>query len=174
MLEIKNLQVSINNKLILKGLNLSIKPGELHAIMGPNGSGKSTLANVLSGKSGYKISGKLNFEGKNLKEIPIEDGSLDMLLMGEFIEHIEESHKVMSDFARKMQPSGICYFSTAANAPAEDHILLFKNTAEIKDFIMGNGWTIQKDQCFTINDISLEKAEAEGLSINYVAILAAR
>ena len=73
MLEIKNLQVSINNKLILKGLNLSIKPGELHAMMGPNGSGKSTLANVLSGKSGYKISGTLNFEGKNLKEIPIEE-----------------------------------------------------------------------------------------------------
>ena len=73
MLEIKNLQVSINNKSILKGLNLSIKPGELHAIMGPNGSGKSTLANVLSGKGGYKISGKLNFEGKDLKEIPIEE-----------------------------------------------------------------------------------------------------
>jgi len=73
MLEIKNLQVSINNKSILKGLNLSIKPGELHAIMGPNGSGKSTLANVLSGKGGYKISGKLNFEGKNLKEIPVEE-----------------------------------------------------------------------------------------------------
>ena len=73
MLEIKNLQASINNKLILKGLNLSIKPGELHAMMGPNGSGKSTLANVLSGKGGYKISGKLNFEGKNLKEIPIEE-----------------------------------------------------------------------------------------------------
>jgi Fe-S cluster assembly ATP-binding protein len=73
MLEIKNLQVSINNKLILKGLNLSIKPGELHAIMGPNGSGKSTLANVLSGKGGYKISGKLNFEGKDLKEITIEE-----------------------------------------------------------------------------------------------------
>ena len=73
MLEIKNLQASINNKLILKGLNLSIKPGELHAVMGPNGSGKSTLANVLSGKGGYKISGTLNFEGKNLKEIPIEE-----------------------------------------------------------------------------------------------------
>ena len=73
MLEIKNLQVSINNKSILKGLNLSIKSGELHAIMGPNGSGKSTLANVLSGKSGYKISGKLNFEGKSLKEIPVEE-----------------------------------------------------------------------------------------------------
>ena len=49
MLEIINLKASINNKPILKGLNLTINPGELHAIMGPNGSGKSTLANVLSG-----------------------------------------------------------------------------------------------------------------------------
>ena len=73
MLEIKNLQASINNKLILKGLNLNIKAGELHAIMGPNGSGKSTLANVLSGKNGYEISGELNFEGKNLKKVPVEE-----------------------------------------------------------------------------------------------------
>ena len=73
MLEIKNLKASINNKTILKGLNLSIKPGELHAIMGPNGSGKSTLANVLSGKSGYDISGKLTFEGQDLKTISVEE-----------------------------------------------------------------------------------------------------
>jgi len=72
MLEIKNLQASINNKLILKGLNLTVKPGELHAIMGPNGSGKSTLANVLSGKNGYQISGELNYKGENLKEISVE------------------------------------------------------------------------------------------------------
>jgi len=73
MLEIKNLKVSINNRSILKGLNLSIKPGELHAVMGPNGSGKSTLANVLSGKNGYEISGELNFEGESLKKIPVEE-----------------------------------------------------------------------------------------------------
>jgi len=49
-----------------------MKPGEVHAIMGPNGSGKSTLANVLSGKSGYKISGEINYKGKDLKNIPVE------------------------------------------------------------------------------------------------------
>ena len=72
MLEIKDLKASINNKPILKGLNLNIKAGELHAIMGPNGSGKSTLANVLSGKSGYDISGKLTFKGEDLKAISVE------------------------------------------------------------------------------------------------------
>ena len=73
MLEIKNLEASINKKAILKGLNLTIKPGELHAIMGPNGSGKSTLANVLSGKNGYEISGELNFKGENLRKIAVEE-----------------------------------------------------------------------------------------------------
>ena len=64
MLEIKNLKASINKKTILNGLNLNIKPGEVHAIMGPNGSGKSTLANVLSGKNGYEVSGELKYNGK--------------------------------------------------------------------------------------------------------------
>ena len=59
MLEIKNLKAEINNKKIIKGLNLKISQGEVHAIMGPNGSGKSTLANILSGKPGYDISGDI-------------------------------------------------------------------------------------------------------------------
>ena len=73
MLEIKNLQATINKKAILKGLNLSIKPGELHSVMGPNGSGKSTLANVLSGKNGYEISGEVNYRGKSLNNISVDE-----------------------------------------------------------------------------------------------------
>ena len=73
MLHLKNLKASVNEKLILNGLNLEIKPGEVHAIMGPNGSGKSTLANILSGKNGYEVSGSLQYEGKDLQDIPIEE-----------------------------------------------------------------------------------------------------
>ena len=73
MLQLQNLKASVNDKSILNGLNLEIKSGEVHAIMGPNGSGKSTLANILSGKSGYVVSGSLKYEGKNLNEISIEE-----------------------------------------------------------------------------------------------------
>ena len=73
MLEIKNLKACIENKEILKGLNLNIKVGEVHAIMGPNASGKSTLSNILSGKKGYEISGEVRFENNNLLKLGIEE-----------------------------------------------------------------------------------------------------
>lgn len=74
LLKIKDLHATINGKEILKGLNLTINEGEVHAIMGPNGAGKSTLASVLTGKENYEVtSGKISFYGKDLLELSPED-----------------------------------------------------------------------------------------------------
>lgn len=82
MLKIKNLHASIDGKAILKGLNLEINPGEVHAIMGPNGAGKSTLASVLAGHESYEITeGEILFEGKDLTALPIEDRAREGLFL---------------------------------------------------------------------------------------------
>ena len=74
LIEIKNLSAAVNGKQILKGINLTVCPGEVHAIMGPNGSGKSTLGYVLAGRKGYDVTGgTVTYEGKDLLELPPED-----------------------------------------------------------------------------------------------------
>ena len=74
MLTIKDLHARVEEKTIIKGLNLEIKPGEVHAIMGPNGAGKSTLGYVLSGRDGYEVEqGEVNFNGANLLDMEVEE-----------------------------------------------------------------------------------------------------
>src|ERR1700752_155900 len=74
MLTIQNLHAGIEGKNILRGINLEIKPGEVHAIMGPNGSGKSTLASVLAGRADFEVTeGSVTFNGKDLLELSPEE-----------------------------------------------------------------------------------------------------
>ena len=82
MLEIKNLHAGIDGKTILNGIDLTIKPGELHAIMGRNGSGKSTLANIITGRENYEVSsGTVNFNGDNILDMSPEDRALNGIFM---------------------------------------------------------------------------------------------
>jgi Fe-S cluster assembly ATP-binding protein len=82
MISIKNLHASINGKEILKGINLEVKAGEIHAIMGPNGSGKSTLSSVLAGREDYEVTeGSVTFEGKDLLEMSPEDRAREGLFL---------------------------------------------------------------------------------------------
>jgi len=84
MLSIKNLHVSIEGKEIIRGLNLEVKPGEVHAIMGPNGTGKSTLAAVIAGREGiYEVTeGEICYKGKDISELSIEDRAREGIFLG--------------------------------------------------------------------------------------------
>ena len=82
MLTIKNLHARIEDKEILRGINLEVKPGEVHAIMGPNGSGKSTLASVLAGRDNFEVTeGSIIYQGKDLTELEVEERACEGIFL---------------------------------------------------------------------------------------------
>src|SRR5262245_11768677 len=82
MLEVKNLHARVGGREILKGVNLSLRSGEVHSIMGPNGSGKSTLAQVLAGRETYEVTaGEVTYDGKNLLEMAPEERAAEGVFM---------------------------------------------------------------------------------------------
>ena len=100
MLIIDNLHASINGKEILKGINLQVNPGEVHAIMGPNGSGKSTMSNVLVGHPAYTVTeGSVIYKGKNLLDMPVEQRSHEGLFLS-FQYPVEIPGVSMTNFMR--------------------------------------------------------------------------
>ncbi|HOY39395.1 MAG TPA: Fe-S cluster assembly ATPase SufC [Bacteroidales bacterium] len=119
MLSINNLHARINGKEILKGLNLEVKPGEIHAIMGPNGSGKSTLAAVLTGRDLFEVTtGEITYKGKNLFDLSPEDRAREGMFLS-FQYPVEIPGVSMVNFMRtalneKRKYLGLEPFSSAA------------------------------------------------------------
>jgi Fe-S cluster assembly ATP-binding protein len=133
MLEIKDLRVSNEGKEILKGINLSVKAGEVHAIMGPNGSGKSTLASAIAGRDYFQIThGKMLFEGKDLTELSPEDRAREGIFLG-FQYPVEIPGVSMVNFLRTSINS-LRKYRGLEPLPASDFLKLMrekKNTVEI-------------------------------------------
>ena len=100
MFEIKDLKVSIGDKEIIKGLDLSIKPGEIHAVMGPNGAGKSSLAEALMGHPSFKVEGSIRVEGEEISGLPADQRAKKGLFLAFQAPEEVEGVKV-SNFIRK-------------------------------------------------------------------------
>lgn len=101
MLKVKNLHASVGDKEILKGINLEVKAGEVHAIMGPNGSGKSTLASVIAGNEKFTVTeGEVEFEGKNILDLSIEERARMGLFLG-FQYPVEIPGVTMANFMKQ-------------------------------------------------------------------------
>ena len=130
LLDIKDLHASIDGKEILKGINLQVHPGEVHAIMGPNGSGKSTLSMVLAGAPGYEVTGgSVDFHGKHLLDLSAEDRSHEGLFLS-FQYPVEIPGVTMVNFMRAAVNEKRKYFNEPALS-ASDFLKLMRQKRAI-------------------------------------------
>jgi Fe-S cluster assembly ATP-binding protein len=130
MLEIKNLHASVEGNQILKGINLSIKPGEIHAIMGPNGSGKSTLAHVLAGREDYQVTeGKVLFAGKDLLEMAPEERACEGLFLA--FQYPVEIPGISNTYFLRTGLNEIRKYHNKEELDAVDFLALVKEKAKI-------------------------------------------
>jgi Fe-S cluster assembly ATP-binding protein len=130
LLEIKDLRVKAEDKDILKGLNLSVNPGEVHAIMGPNGSGKSTLARILSGHPGYEATGgTVTYDGKDLLDMDPEERACEGVFMA--FQYPVEIHGVNNQYFLKAAVNAVRKYKGQEQLDAIEFIQLIKEKAKL-------------------------------------------
>lgn len=128
MLEVKNLHAEVDGKPILKGLNMTVNPGEIHAIMGPNGAGKSTLSNVLAGRPGYEVTeGSVIYQGKELLELEPEERAGEGIFLA--FQYPVEIPGVSNMAMLKASINSIRKYRDQAEMPAGEFLKLIKEKA---------------------------------------------
>jgi Fe-S cluster assembly ATP-binding protein len=132
MLKITNLHARVEEKEILKGINLIINPGEVHAIMGPNGSGKSTLANILAGRSDYEVTeGSVEFLGKELLELDPEERAAEGLFLA--FQYPVEIPGVTNTYFLRSAVNSIRKYHGQDDISAKDFLALVKEKANMME-----------------------------------------